>query len=277
MSIPSLQFAMSDSSDMQPLGVPNSAPTNVLISEPLAPLEVTVQYERTLSPFLLPPPEITTSITDSDSVGSFTGSEAGSQVSEQHSNTSQEKPTSTANTPNKDSVEIRAVHNVSEQHRRKYLKSCFFNLYKEVVAESNAKASHLLIITSALEAIQRVREQDFQLRRDHERAAEEQRQLQRRFDEIVRDILSVDPEFNVNAFLTEADLGNPEGYMFHPFDRQEPFQIEETVEVVSPPHSQKRQSGEISEDTDGQTRKPVRGLQGGNASKRKDAKKAKIR
>lgn len=106
------------------------------------------------------------STTDSDSVASLSESEAGS-ISESSVSvrapplpalsSSSSYPPSVARLT-KDSPEIRAVHNVSEQYRRKFLRSCFDNLQKEVVTDSKAhqKASHLLILTSAIEVIQQV-------------------------------------------------------------------------------------------------------------------------
>ncbi|XP_055335250.1 uncharacterized protein LOC129586206 [Paramacrobiotus metropolitanus] len=228
-----------------------------------------------------PNPELNTSITDSDSVASYSESEVGSQLSDQLSSSSTIRPVPPSQQPttvatvnvNRDSnVEIRAVHNVSEQHRRKYLKSCFDNLQKEVVPESTTKASHLLIITSALEAIQRVREEDFQLRRDSERALDEHRQLLKKLDDVVREILSTDPAFDVNDVLVRADLANPEG--FHPltaFDRHiDPFQIEETVEIVSPSGAQKRPCLDVSDEGEAQNVRKSAKMPALTNSKKKD-------
>lgn len=267
-----------------PTTVVSQAPTSFTIirplpQEPTTTTDIFSQNESALPSVIQFSQELGNSITDSDSVASFTESEAGSQVSDQPSNSSIGKHHSTIGSPAKDSVEIRAVHNVSEQHRRKYLKSCFDNLQKEVVTETTAKASHLLIITSALETIQRLREQDFQLKRDQERTSEEQRQLQKRFEEVVRDIVGEDPDFNVNQFLIDADLGNPEGlHSLIPFDRQESFQIEETVEVISPTVSHKRSIAEITEELDSQPAKRSHSRSQTPGSKRgKDGKKGKHR
>ena len=122
------------------------------------------------------------------------------------------------------------VHNVSEQYRRKYLKSCFDNLQREVVTEANPKASHLLILTSALDVVQQVKDKHGQLKRDHERLLEEQRSLDQRLEEVIRDLHIADPGFDVDQVLAQLDCGNgPESTLIGGVDRPDLFQLEETV------------------------------------------------
>ena len=218
------------------------------------------------------------SITDSDSVASLSESEAGSLFENPISTATSQPPATFPFTAavklSKDSPEIRAVHNVSEQFRRKFLRSCFDNLQKEVVTESSQKASHLLILTSAIEVVQQVsgiflrlsfsqltqslsvlklrevlihpcsqiKAKDSFITGELFRLTEERSALKARLDNLVDAIRTADPSIDLDDILLREPLGIPDTTLSSSLlDRQDSLQVGE-VEITSSLSNRKRQA-----------------------------------
>ncbi|OQV12247.1 hypothetical protein BV898_13509 [Hypsibius exemplaris] len=205
------------------------------------------------------------SITDSDSMASFSESEQGSLTDNFSGLTAfstSKKSRNHLSKSEKDSPEVRQGHNMSEQFRRKYLKSCFDNLQKEVVVENTPKASHLLILTSALDVVKQVKDREQQLRRDQDRLLSEQRREEHRLDEVIKDLQASNSDLDFDQVLAQLDCG-PDGFPAGSIlDRSDLFHIGEAVEVVAQ-SSRKRShhavtAGDAAEESENSEQPPLR-------------------